>query len=278
MRTKFSGSSSRNRNRWTTFETGRFSREKSDGPFVTDRQERVPGFCQNALANCRLGFVGAGGINGPIARNEVRKGVGESYIMDHDIVELSNLNRQLFYEKDIGKSKAICLAKNLIHEGTTGTKVHAIGKHFQDVEQSGLLLCPDGRPIIDILICGVDNSMARIATAYFGLKHNIPVIISAVSGTASHGYVFVQKPGKACFVCLFPFEMEDYAEPCPVTPAVLDILSVMSGLATFAVDSLIMQRPRGWDVRMIYLDGNQMDWNGRVPKRDGCPLCGSLMR
>ena len=123
------------------------------------------------------------------------------------------------------------------------------------------------------MICGVDNSQTRIATAKFGLESKIPVIFTAVSEDAGHGYVFVQEPGKACFACMFPDEVLDFSEPCPNTPAVKDILKVVAGLALYALDSLVMQRKRNWDVRMVFLSGDSPEWLGRVKRRLECPLC-----
>jgi adenylyltransferase/sulfurtransferase len=258
-------------------------RDRHEKP-VWDRQEKIPGFDQRALKQLRILLVGAGGLNGEIGEGLVRKGVGEIMVVDPDWVELSNLNRQRFFPEDIDQNKAVALAKNLSKEGAMGTKLTAFGCSFQEALQRGLLSqIPVGHDrarsaLVDVVICGVDNSRTRIAASLFGLRHKIPVIFTAVSADADHGYVFVQKPGGACFACLFPDEVEDYSDPCPDTPAVKDILKVVAGLSLYAVDTLAMKRKRNWDIRMIFLNGEDADWKGRVSKREMCALCNTTSK
>lgn len=252
-------------------------RDRHEKP-AWDRQQRVPGFDQAALRQAKALLIGAGGLNGEIGEGLVRKGIGELIIVDHDQVELSNLNRQRFFPDDIGKNKAVALAKNLVTEGVMGTKLTAFGCSFQELHEKGLLdelTASRGERVI--VICGVDNSRTRISAALFGLKHNIPVIFTAVSEDAGHGYVFVQQASGACFACIFPDELEDFSDPCPNTPAVKDILKVVAGMALYAVDTLLMKRIRNWDFRMVFLSGDD-EWKGRVGKRESCPLCGSLAK
>ena len=73
---------------------------------VSDRQERVPGFCQEALSTAKVYLVGGGGVGTEVGEGLVRKGVGELIILDPDVVEPSNLSRQLFYAADLNKYKA----------------------------------------------------------------------------------------------------------------------------------------------------------------------------
>src|SRR5437016_3275582 len=75
-------------------------------PGATDRQQRLAGFDQAVYSNSRVVCIGAGGLISQIAPTLVRKGIGSLTILDDDIVEPSNLNRQRFYVKDLGQNKA----------------------------------------------------------------------------------------------------------------------------------------------------------------------------
>lgn len=273
MTTRFSGSSIDDLE-WIEVQSPSIhARDEHEQP-IWDRQQRVPGFDQLALQKLKVVLIGAGGLNSEIGEGLVRKGVGQLIILDHDEVEMSNLNRQRFFPEDIGQNKAICLAKNLVMEGAMGTKIVAFGCRFQEAVNRRLIIPSEEEKRNGFaLICGVDNSQTRIAAAKFGLRYGTPVIFTAVSENANHGYVFVQEPGKACFACLFPDEVYDFSEPCPNTPAVKDILKVVAGIALYALDTLVMNRRRSWDVRMFFLDGHAPEWNGRVSKHKDCPLC-----
>jgi molybdopterin/thiamine biosynthesis adenylyltransferase len=234
---------------------------------VEDRQQKLAGFNQEALSKARVLMIGAGGLGGEIGEALVRKGVGSLTLCDFDLVEVSNLNRQLFNEKDLGKPKAHALAKNLAHMGFCGTRIEGIALSFQDALAMGVDMSAD------IIVCGVDNNPARIAVSRYFREQAIPVIFTSVSVDASHGYVFVQEPGKACFVCQFPKAINDDTYPCG-TPAVKDILKVMGGIVSYAVDSLLMDRLRTWNYKHVYLDGFPgKDW--QVSRHPDCKLCGT---
>src|SRR5262245_1491593 len=82
-------------------------------PGATDRQVKIPGFDQDIFSKSSVLCIGAGGIISQIAPTLVRKGIGQITLLDGDIVEASNLNRQRFYIKDAGEKKAVALARNL---------------------------------------------------------------------------------------------------------------------------------------------------------------------
>jgi molybdopterin-synthase adenylyltransferase len=236
---------------------------------VSDRQERVPGFCQEALSTAKVYLVGGGGVGTEVGEGLVRKGVGELIILDPDVVEPSNLSRQLFYAADIGKNKALCLAKNLSREGFFDTRITGYALRFEEADEQGIDLTGS------VAIVGVDNTQGRIAASAYYHSHNMPVIFTAVDEAANHGYVFVQEPGKACFACLFPNSLDDKTFPCPGTPAVKDILKVVGGMVIYALDSLLMKRPRCWNFKSVYLDGSIPGSDWQVERRDDCKLCQS---
>lgn len=85
-------------------------------PGAEDRQKKIVGFDQAVFSASSITCVGAGGLAAYIAPTVVRKGIGRITMLDDDLVEASNLNRQRFYENDIGKNKATALAENLQRE------------------------------------------------------------------------------------------------------------------------------------------------------------------
>src|SRR5260370_17517535 len=99
-------------------------------PGAEDRQRKIPGFDQEIFSRSSVLCVGAGGIISQIAPTLVRKGLGRITLLDPDIVEPSNLNRQRFYIKDVGKNKAIALAENLRGECIAETDIRALTLRF----------------------------------------------------------------------------------------------------------------------------------------------------
>jgi molybdopterin/thiamine biosynthesis adenylyltransferase len=238
-------------------------------PEVEDRQARLPGFSQEALTLAKVIMIGAGGLGGEIGEALVRKGVGTLSLFDYDLVEVSNLNRQLFTEKDLGKPKAHALARTLSTLGFLGSRIEGYSVSFQDALTYGVALAEN----VTVVVCGVDNNPCRIAVSRYYREQHIPVVFTSVAVDASHGYVFVQEPGQACFACQFPKAVDDETyHPC--SPAVKDILKVVGGISSYAIDSLLMDRLRTWNYKNVYLDGTIPGNDWLVPKRPECPLCG----
>lgn len=245
----------------------RISNGTSPGDSVAARHTGIAGFNQSIFSGSKVTLIGAGGINGENGEGFVRKGIGEMDIFDGDNVYLSNLNRQRFTHKDIAKNKAIGLARNLSLEGFIGTTLNAYPFFFQEALENGTI------PRTDLIVCGVDNDETRIFVSRYAINNMLPVIFSAVSRDANQGYVFVQERGKACFGCAFANAISNETTPCPNTPAIKDILKIVSGLALYAADTIFMSRKRDWNFRMIYLAGFVTDDNRWIEQNPNCPLC-----
>jgi hypothetical protein len=118
----------------------------------------------------------------------------------------------------------------------------------------------------------VDNNPARVAASrHFRLK-GIPVIFTGVSRDGDCGYVFIQDKDGPCIGCLYPDMVGDDRYPCPGTPAIADILQAVGAFVVYAVDTLLMARPRGWNYRRISLADGASDGATMVPDRQRCQM------
>jgi molybdopterin/thiamine biosynthesis adenylyltransferase len=232
-----------------------------------DRQGKIPGFDQGVYSKARVLCIGAGGIVSQIAPTLARKGIGSVTLLDDDIVEPSNLNRQRFYARDLGKHKALALARNLLPECIAATKICGYAFRLEEAVERGVdLAC-------DVAVCGVDNNPARVFASRHFRNAGVPVIFTAVSTNGDHGYVFVQDRDGPCIACLFPDMVNDDRYPCPGTPAIADILQAVGALAVYAIDTLLMPRPRSWNYRRISLSDGQQDGASLILARRPCPIC-----
>jgi molybdopterin/thiamine biosynthesis adenylyltransferase len=232
-----------------------------------DRQRKIPGFDQEKFSRSHVLCIGAGGIISQIAPTLVRKGIGRITLLDDDIVEPTNLNRQRFYLKDVGEYKAVALACNLQSECITKTQICGHALRLEDAIALGVDLgC-------DVAICGVDNNPARVMASRYFRRKGVSVIFAAVSQDGDHGYVFVQDATGPCIGCLFPDMLNDDRYPCPGTPAVAEILQSVGALTVYAVDTLLMRRPRAWNYRRISLSDQQLDGGSVIRVRELCTNC-----
>jgi molybdopterin/thiamine biosynthesis adenylyltransferase len=251
-----------------TYRTTPLEAETHGTETVTAPQEKIVN--QQALREADIKLYGAGGLGTEIGEALVRKAVGSLTIYDDDIVTPGNLNRQLYFKVDLYKNKAVRLARNLAKMGFGDTVISGIPLAFEDAVARNLDLSAS------VVVVAIDNNPGRVAASRFYQRLGLPVVFCAVSETADHGYSFVQEPGKACWGCAFPDEVNDETYPCPGTPAVKDILKVVAGITVFAVDTLLpgMSRLRCWNYKSVHLCGSAPGRDWRVQKREDCALCG----
>jgi len=150
---------------------------------------------QEKLKKAKALLVGVGGLGSVISTLLVRAGIGELKIVDRDVVELSNLQRQILYdETDIGKSKAK-LAKEKLRKVNKNVKIKA----FKDeITKDNVLKYARN---VDIILDGTDNMKARFALNHASVKLKIPFVHAGCEGFSGVCAVFV--PKKACFACLY---------------------------------------------------------------------------
>jgi len=237
---------------------------------VHDRQKRLPFWDQDKISNASIGVVGCGGLGAEYLQKLARMGVGRLVFCDSDIIQLSNLNRQPFFEFQKGENKALATLENLKGICTAETMLEAYALDFQDLDN----LYPDAFTSVDLIACLVDNEQTRHDVSAFGLKHNIPVIFSAVSETSLNGYVSVQIGNGPCYNCSSPVaELDSNKKQC-VDPSVIYIHTVVIGVAVFATAWLLLGKELPWNFYPLNLDAESTPYLRK--KRTGCEKCGGI--
>lgn len=231
-------------------------------------QEKVHGFNLDDYQKSKVLMVGAGGIGSNLGIGIVRKGIGILDILDGDDVEMQNLTRQLFHKNDLGKNKAICVAKHLSKQGFFETTINGIPYFFEEA-----LELDYGLTGYDAFFCGIDNTPGRISMSKFALLHKIPVIFGAVSRDGNQLYCALQDPEKACFGCIFPKSVNDQTYPCNL-PGIIDVLQIVAGYMNFALDTILCNRYREWNLIEIALSGVIQPRYQMIEKKNNCEICG----
>lgn len=235
-----------------------------------DRHIGLPGFdegAQDRLKKSGALVVGAGGIGSPMLYYLAAAGVGRIGIIDSDVIELSNLNRQiLHFTQDIGEVKAASAAY----------KISQLNPEVRTVMHA-LRLDDDNAPELisgyDIVLGAVDNPHARQVMNRACHKTGTKYIDGSVAGyTGIVGY-FEPKVGP-CRACLLPDESPQKGESPPVLGAVAGVVGSM--MAAEAVKYLAGGKvgfPAG---RLIYLDLYTGAFETmELARKEGCIVCGS---
>ena len=171
-----------------------FARELSvEERALYDRQFRLEGWSQKVVKNSRVLIVGIGGLGCEIAKNLAMLGVGHLDLVDLDIIEHSNLNRQiLFAGAKIGEPKAIVAAKKLKE---INPNIIVKGYHTS-LER----LNPALYQAADVVVGGLDSMNARLNLNAQCIRFKKPLVDGGISGYYGHIYtIFPYK--NACYEC-----------------------------------------------------------------------------
>ncbi|MFN4152748.1 MAG: HesA/MoeB/ThiF family protein, partial [Candidatus Sericytochromatia bacterium] len=174
---------------------------------------------QKKLLDSRVLVVGAGGLGSPILIYLASAGVGTIGIIDPDIVDISNLHRQIIhFNKNIGKSK-VSSAKETINLINPNTNVITYYERLSETNALNII------SNYDIVIDGTDNFTSKylINDACFLLKKtNVFGSIFKFDGQVS---VFTYKENTPCYRCIFPEISELESIPNCAEAGVIGILA-----------------------------------------------------
>lgn len=155
----------------------RYDRNKS---LISEKEQTI-------LSKKTVAVIGAGGLGGYLVEQMARLGIGKIIIVDNDVFEESNLNRQRFAREDnLGKSKAIEVKK----------AVGIINSQVEIISYKELLTFENGKTILeeaDLVLDGVDNVRTRLLMQNLCKDLNIPLVHGAIAGW--YGQVSVVMPG-----------------------------------------------------------------------------------
>ncbi|MGA3190127.1 MAG: ThiF family adenylyltransferase [Bryobacteraceae bacterium] len=219
----------------------------------------------------RVAIVGCGALGTVQAEILTRAGVGSLRIIDRDLVELSNLQRQfLFSEADAaeGTPKAIAAARRL---AAINSEV-AIDPIVADLSPSN---AADLLENSDLILDATDNFETRYLINDFAVRENIPWVYGAA--VSSYGLKLAVIPGvTACLKCIYP-EPPQGAQPTCETAGVLgSVTATIAALQTADAMKLLASGTQDFVARLTTLDV----WTGEIrqiapPARDPhCPCCG----
>lgn len=224
---------------------------------------------QKKLKQSRVLVIGAGGLGSPVALYLAAAGVGTIGIVDHDAVELSNLQRQILHSsKSVGISK-LESARTRLNEFNPNVKVELFATKL--TSSNALEIIRD----FDLVIDGTDNFPARylINDACVILKKpNLYGSIFRFEGQAS---VF-SAAGGPCYRCLYPEPPPPELVPNCAEGGVLGVLpGIVGTIQANEAIKLILGIGEPLIGRLLLFDALKMEFREmRLKKNPTCPVCG----
>ncbi len=224
---------------------------------------------QLKLKNAKVCVVGTGGLGHPIISRLATMGVGILRIIDRDVIELSNLHRQMMFdEDDVGQVKVEVAAKKL-KKLNPDCKIEALAVSVNDYTALEVV---EG---CDVVIDALDSVNARYALNKACVKFKIPFVTGAAVGTS--GQVFTVLPKKsACYYCMFPSLDEDSMPTCSIEGVHPPILSIVGAIEVAEAVKIILGKTPNLSQRILHIDLENLDFNFTKTFRvEECPICGT---
>ncbi|MCZ2845318.1 MAG: ThiF family adenylyltransferase [Candidatus Bathyarchaeota archaeon] len=157
---------------------------------------------QKRIRNSTVFIAGAGALGNEVAKNLAMLGIKRLIIVDNDKVELSNINRMIFFERnDVGRSKAKVLAEK-VNKRFPYVEVWASEQTLEDILPRYYLKS-------DLIMSCLDNILSRIFLTVTSRKYCIPLIDSGISGNQARVQTYIPS-SDSCPIC--PFSIDRYGQ------------------------------------------------------------------
>ncbi|MBL0939007.1 MAG: HesA/MoeB/ThiF family protein [Gemmatimonadaceae bacterium] len=240
------------------------------------RQIVLKGFgasAQSRLLTSRVLIVGAGGLGSPAAMYLAAAGVGQITLVDHDVVDETNLHRQLLYgTPDIGRSKIEAAAERL---RTINPGVQVIAHEMKLSAQNAEALVRDHNVVLD----ATDNFPTRYALNDACLSHGVPLVYGSVARFEGQVSVFAAPDGP-CYRCLFPEAPAPGTVPTCAEEGVLGVVPGIVGmLQATEVIKLLAQIGTPLIGELLLLDLLTHDQQRiTISRRPDCAACRTQVR
>lgn len=226
---------------------------------------------QRILASHAL-VIGAGGLGCPAAMYLAAAGVGTITLVDHDQVDLTNLQRQIGHSAErIGVDKVASLRQTLLALNPQ-VQVHT---HAQRADAAWL---EQAVAQADVVLDCCDNFATRHAVNAACVRHGKPL----VSGAAIQfdGQISVYDPRRAdapCYACVFPPEAGFAEARCATMGVFAPLVGIIGSMQAAQALQVLSGAGHPLVGRLLMLDGRRMEWTEvRMARNAACSVCGSV--
>jgi molybdopterin/thiamine biosynthesis adenylyltransferase len=226
---------------------------------------------QERLLAASVLVIGAGGLGSPAALYLASAGVGRITLVDDDVVDLTNLQRQVMHTTArVGQPKADS-GRDALLQINPGIEVLALRERVGE-QRLGELVA--GASVV--LDCS-DNFATRHAVNRACFAHGVPLVSGAV--IRFDGQISVYDPRSAaspCYSCLFPQDQNFEDVACSTMGVFAPLVGVVGAMQAAEALKLIMGVGTSLAGRLLLLDGRAMDWTSiQVGRNPQCAVCGN---
>ncbi|MGE0322736.1 MAG: molybdopterin-synthase adenylyltransferase MoeB [Polyangiaceae bacterium] len=225
---------------------------------------------QEKLLKARVLLLGAGGLGSPSSLYLAAAGVGTLGLIDADVVDASNLQRQIVHATSRLGMPKVDSAEQTLRDLNPDVKIIKYQERLTSENIERILADK-----WDVIVDGVDNFPTRYLVNDASVFHNIPVVHGSIFRFDGQVTTFIPHQGP-CYRCLYPEPPPPHLAPSCAEAGVLGILPGTIGVlqATEAV-KLILERGNSLSGRLLTYDSLGMTFRTLKLRKDkNCPVCG----
>jgi len=221
---------------------------------------------QQKLLDSKVLVIGLGGLGSPLAMYLASSGVGHLTLVDHDRVELTNLQRQIVHDTgSLGELKVASAAQRL-RALNPDIAVATVARKLEGADLVQAVRAAD------VVVDGSDNFATREAVNRACVTAGKPLVSGAV--VRFEGQVAVFLPGGPCYRCLYP-PSDEPEEPCATFGVLAPAAGVIGSLMAVETLKLIMGIGESLAGRLMLYDALRAEWHEVKMRKDpACPVCG----
>jgi molybdopterin-synthase adenylyltransferase len=224
---------------------------------------------QERLLGAHALVIGAGGLGSPVALYLGTAGVGRITIVDHDVVDLTNLQRQIAHSlARVGEPKAHS-ARQAIAAINPEPVVQAI-----TARADAALLDRLAAPADAVIDC-CDNFVTRHAINAACVRHRKPLVSGAAIRFDGQITVYDTRDERSpCYACLFAPADEFEETRCATMGVFAPLVGIIGAMQAAEALKLLSGAGSSLAGRLQMLDARSMEWHEvRVPRKAECPVC-----
>ena len=230
---------------------------------------------QLRLKSSRVVMIGAGGLGCPASETLVRAGLGHIHLIDDDVIEASNLQRQtLFLLEDINKLKALTAADMLTR---INPLIKACGTVARLDENNAyeLLGMATGKP--DLLLDCTDNFATRDMINRISVRYQIPLLSASAIAMQGQLALFEPQLNTGCYHCVFGSVVADREadeRTCANSGVLASTTAIMGNLQANAALQYLGLTKNPLTNKLLLWDGSRMQQRLMGYRQDPeCPIC-----
>ncbi len=226
---------------------------------------------QEALLASHALIIGAGGLGSPVALYLGSAGVGRITVVDHDVVDETNLQRQIAHNlARVGHPKAESI-------------VEAIAAINPDVRVTPIVQRADAALLseliaqADVVLDCTDNFATRHAINRACVKHRKPLVSGAAIRMDGQLSVFdARTPGNPCYACVFPESADLEETRCATMGVFAPLVGIVGTMQAAEALKLLTGLGSRLTGKLLMLDGRDLAFNEiSLPQNPQCAVCGT---